>query len=82
MDYGLVFLFVFGICLAYGGGKIAFSKDGVEWMYRQGIWKIAWPFDQKSGRRFDRYTSGLGIFIAGVALIVLALWGVWLDIVK
>jgi hypothetical protein len=44
-------------------------------MISQGIWKIAPPFDQKSGRKFDRYTSGAGIFIAGIALIVVALVG-------
>lgn len=58
MNYGLLTLFLFGIGFIYGGWKISFTKEGLEWMYDQGIWK-RWPpsdpiFTEKQWTRLNR----------------------------
>ncbi len=66
VESGLLFLFALGFAVLVGGSKVLFTHDGLEWMYQQGIWRAAWPFTEKSDRRYSRFISGGGFFALGL----------------
>ncbi len=76
MKYGLVFFFFLGIALTIAGYKVTFTKAGLEWMYKSGIWKKVEDndpiFTEKGGRRFDRI-NGSGFLLVGIVMIVMTL---------
>lgn len=80
MNYGWLLPLFLGIVLTFGGGMILFSKKGVDWMYKEGLWKVAAPFNKKSDRRFRRYISGTRLFVIGVILLVGSILGIILTL--
>ena len=73
MDNNLLFAFLCGLVFALAGGSILFSKKALDWMYKEGIWKVAPPFTEKQDRRLNRVT-GAGIFLVGIALIAISIF--------
>lgn len=70
LDYGLLLFLFLGVALTMGGWKVTFTKEGLEWMYKHGIWKEKDIFfTEKGGRRFDRITAS-GFFILGIILTI------------
>lgn len=67
----LMFFFVAGVWFTILGGRILFSDRTLEKMYEKGYWKkeSVW-FNEKSGKRYDRYARGGSIFALGLILVV------------
>jgi len=75
---GGIILLLAGIVFTFTGGRILFTKRGVDYMYRDGIWKEGHTF----GRSYDRFALGGSIFALGVILLVAAIAGFLIDLRK
>jgi hypothetical protein len=72
-DGWIAFFLVVGVVLTIFGGRILFSDKALDQMYKKGYWKDkSAVFDRKSGRRFDRYYNGGGIFLLGIVMIIVS----------
>jgi hypothetical protein len=82
IESALVLFFALGFSILIGGGKILFTHDGLEWMYQQGIWKAAWPFNEKSDRTYRRLISGGGFFVLGLIWTTGSLVAIFYDLLN
>lgn len=69
MDFGLTVITIVGIVLMVVGGSITFSKKVLDWMYKQGPWVVAPPFNEVQDKRLRRFRSG-ALFLIGLILTV------------
>jgi len=70
MTSGLILILLMGIFMTGLGGKILFTKGGVDWMYKNKIWKIDEFFGEKESRSFHRYIVGSAFFVGGLILLI------------
>lgn len=83
MDFTLLIFFLLGAALTYGGWQILFTKKGLEWMYKNGIWeKESSIFNEHQLKRFNRHYGGGGIFALGLILLFGSLIAFWFEFFK
>ena len=69
MNSILVAIFFIGLLFTLGGGSIVFSNKVLDWMYKEKLWEVAPPFDEKSDRKWRRLTTGWGTFLMGIVIL-------------
>ena len=76
-----IFFITISLGLTFAGWKITFTKSGLEWMYKNNIWKKKDAiFDKTSGMIFDRI-SGSGLFFLGLILTGFILYRILIDFI-
>ncbi|OGG44150.1 hypothetical protein A2841_00390 [Candidatus Kaiserbacteria bacterium RIFCSPHIGHO2_01_FULL_48_10] len=82
MEYGLLIFFFLGLLLTIGGWKVTFTKDGLEWMYKNEIWKKNVSiFPEPRRERLDRI-RGSGVLLLGLIWSVGSLILLWRELFK
>lgn len=81
MTWITIFLLL-GLGLTIGGYKIIFTVEGLDWMYKQGIWKNTHTLSRNDvdGRNFDRFYGGGGILAVGLIFLGTSLVGIILSV--
>jgi len=71
MDTNLIYLFIFALVFLLAGGSILFSAGALNWMYKEGLWKVASPFSPLEDRKLRRL-GGAALFFTGLTLLIMA----------
>jgi len=75
MDWLAVILLVVGLAFIIFSLLLLFKRGFVEKL-RQGIWKPKEyeVFPEKEGYSYDKYTRGIGLLVAGLLMVVFAIY--------